>query len=453
MISGCLQQYLHAKLGGWGAGGLGHFAAEDLAEYERCWMRQGPAKAAAAGEAAAGEAAAAAAAAGEAGGEGNSAENNAVAASSEPPQQQHSSQGPPAGLTWGTASGSSTTPSAQGCEPALASTAESAPPQNDISLLTICQLAKENMQLVERVNALQDSLNTSSKQLSVPAESAPPQNQVSLQMMCQQLAQENMQLMGRVNVLQDSLNSSSGEQVAVRAESAPPQVQNQASLLMFCQQLQQGNMQLMGKVNALQDSLNSSSGEELSVPHGEDSVCMPSGGQGVGAAAGPAAPGTALARSRPSGHASAPTAATLTARPPAAPAAADAADNEARHVPNAGPLVAGHNPQQQQQQQDVTRLYPSVHSACEDYRASAWNGIDMQHDRLSRAAGQKLRCDVLAVWGERGVVARLFDVERLWRAAASEGVVVRGVVVPGVGHFIPEEAPELTAQLLRDFFK
>jgi hypothetical protein len=313
------------------------------------------------------------------------------------------------------------------------------------------QLAQRNMQLMGRVNARQDSRNSSSdEELSVPAESAPPQNQVSLQMMCQQLAQGNMQLIGRLNALQDSLNTSSGQQVAVPAESVPPQ--SGVSLQMICQQLAQENMQLMGRVNALEDSLNSSSGEELSVPHGEDSIGLPIDDQGVEAASGPAAPGTALAPSRPSGHASAPTAARSTAPPPAAPPAADATGSEARHVPDAGLLVAGENPQPPQQQ-DVTRLYPSVHSACEDYRASAWNGIDTQHDRQSRAAGQKLRCDVLAAWGERGVVARLFEVERLWRAAAGEGVAVQGVVVPGVGHFIPEEAPEATAQLLQDFFK
>jgi haloacetate dehalogenase len=102
---------------------------------------------------------------------------------------------------------------------------------------------------------------------------------------------------------------------------------------------------------------------------------------------------------------------------------------------------------------DIQQRLPSVHAACEDYRASAWNGIDTQHDRHSRTAGQNIRCEVLAAWGEKGVVARLFDVEGLWRAACGAGVGVRGVVLPGVGHFIPEEAPQFTANLLRDFFR
>ncbi len=52
----------------------------------------------------------------------------------------------------------------------------------------------------------------------------------------------------------------------------------------------------------------------------------------------------------------------------------------------------------------------AIHSACEDYRASA--GIDLDHDRESRAQqahdGGKIACDTLVLWGERGVVNKLF---------------------------------------------
>ena len=49
----------------------------------------------------------------------------------------------------------------------------------------------------------------------------------------------------------------------------------------------------------------------------------------------------------------------------------------------------------------------AIHAACEDYRAAA--GIDLEHDRESRARGEKIVCDTLALWGERGVVQRLFQ--------------------------------------------
>ena len=90
---------------------------------------------------------------------------------------------------------------------------------------------------------------------------------------------------------------------------------------------------------------------------------------------------------------------------------------------------------------------PAIHAACEDYRASA--GIDLEHDRTSRAAGQKVTCEMLLLWGERGVVNRLFDPMALWRAQCSGAV--SGQLMPA-GHFIPEEQPEATARALREFF-
>jgi haloacetate dehalogenase len=89
----------------------------------------------------------------------------------------------------------------------------------------------------------------------------------------------------------------------------------------------------------------------------------------------------------------------------------------------------------------------AIHAACEDYRASA--GIDLEHDRGSRAAGQKIACDTLLLWGGRGVVQALFDPLALWRAQCSARVT--GQCLPA-GHFIPEELPEATAQALADFF-
>lgn len=90
----------------------------------------------------------------------------------------------------------------------------------------------------------------------------------------------------------------------------------------------------------------------------------------------------------------------------------------------------------------------AIHAMCEDYRASA--GIDLEHDRASRAAGQKIECDTLVLWGERGVVAKLFEPLALWQAQCRARV--SGQAVPA-GHFIPEELPHETAQALRDFFR
>ena len=93
-------------------------------------------------------------------------------------------------------------------------------------------------------------------------------------------------------------------------------------------------------------------------------------------------------------------------------------------------------------------LPAAIHSACEDYRASA--GIDLEHDRDSRAQGHKVMCDMLVLWGERGVVQRLFQPIELWQAQCAGHV--RGQAMPA-GHFIPEELPSSTAQALADFMR
>ena len=89
-----------------------------------------------------------------------------------------------------------------------------------------------------------------------------------------------------------------------------------------------------------------------------------------------------------------------------------------------------------------------LHGSCEDYRASAT--IDLEHDRASDANGEKIRCAVQVLWGERGVVARLFDPIADWTAKSD--VATAGPVTGkslAAGHFIPEEAPDaLLAELL-----
>ncbi|MCW5609751.1 MAG: alpha/beta hydrolase [Rubrivivax sp.] len=88
-----------------------------------------------------------------------------------------------------------------------------------------------------------------------------------------------------------------------------------------------------------------------------------------------------------------------------------------------------------------------IHAACEDYRAAA--GIGLDEDRASRAAGQRVACDLLVLWGARGVVQKLFDPLALWQAQC-DGLVT-GHAMPA-GHFIPEELPAETADELLRFF-
>ncbi|MBK9441713.1 MAG: alpha/beta hydrolase [Comamonadaceae bacterium] len=90
----------------------------------------------------------------------------------------------------------------------------------------------------------------------------------------------------------------------------------------------------------------------------------------------------------------------------------------------------------------------TIHAVCEDYRASA--GIDLEHDRASRAAGHKIACDTQVLWGQRGVVQRLFQPLALWQAQCAGRVSGSAVAA---GHFIPEELPTETAHCLLSFYQ
>ena len=87
----------------------------------------------------------------------------------------------------------------------------------------------------------------------------------------------------------------------------------------------------------------------------------------------------------------------------------------------------------------------TIAGSCADYRSAA--GIDLVHDEESFAAGQKIDCPVLALWGTQAFVGRAYDPLSVWQQYATE---VRGTALP-TGHFLPEEAPDLVSAALRDF--
>jgi haloacetate dehalogenase len=87
----------------------------------------------------------------------------------------------------------------------------------------------------------------------------------------------------------------------------------------------------------------------------------------------------------------------------------------------------------------------TIAATCADYRAAAT--VDLDHDTASRAAGERVRCPALVLWGEHGVVGRNNDVLGVWRRFATH---VTGTSLPA-GHFLAEEAPERTAAALREF--
>jgi haloacetate dehalogenase len=87
----------------------------------------------------------------------------------------------------------------------------------------------------------------------------------------------------------------------------------------------------------------------------------------------------------------------------------------------------------------------AIAAICADFRASP--GPDLAHDEESIAAGQKVECPVLVLWGTQGKAGPGYDPPAIWQQYAPD---VRGVALP-TGHFVPEEAPGLVIDALRDF--
>ncbi len=87
------------------------------------------------------------------------------------------------------------------------------------------------------------------------------------------------------------------------------------------------------------------------------------------------------------------------------------------------------------------------HAACEDYRAG--ETYDRQADEESRAAGDKIACPTLVLWGTDYVAKRAASPLDVWKEWC---VDVRGEAIVS-GHFLAEEAPDETLAALIPFLK
>ena len=87
-------------------------------------------------------------------------------------------------------------------------------------------------------------------------------------------------------------------------------------------------------------------------------------------------------------------------------------------------LAAAHDPE-------------TIAGMCEDYRAAAT--IDLEHDRISRSAGQTVKCPMLVLWGAKGKIGGWYDPVALWKQYAAGPV--EGHPVES-GHYLAEETPD-----------
>ena len=99
---------------------------------------------------------------------------------------------------------------------------------------------------------------------------------------------------------------------------------------------------------------------------------------------------------------------------------------------------------------DALKDAAHVHAICEEYRAAATR--DWEDDTADKRAGRRIRCPVLALWGEGGALDAWYAADggplAIWREWADD---VTGEAIKA-GHFFPEEVPETTADKLAGFF-
>ncbi len=92
--------------------------------------------------------------------------------------------------------------------------------------------------------------------------------------------------------------------------------------------------------------------------------------------------------------------------------------------------------------------WKTIRGSCEDYRACATSDLAM--DEADYAAGRRIACPLLAIWGARSHTGTVYgDVLKIWQDYAAP-TVTGGPI--DCGHYVPEEAPEATLEALLGFF-
>jgi haloacetate dehalogenase len=114
-----------------------------------------------------------------------------------------------------------------------------------------------------------------------------------------------------------------------------------------------------------------------------------------------------------------------------------------------GPLLGEGASTEPEVMEDYIRCFRdpgTIAGSCADYRSAA--SIDLVHDDETFAAGRRIECPVLVLWGKQSFVGRGYEPLSVWQQYATD---VSGNALP-VGHFLPEEAPDLVTAALRGFF-
>jgi haloacetate dehalogenase len=88
-----------------------------------------------------------------------------------------------------------------------------------------------------------------------------------------------------------------------------------------------------------------------------------------------------------------------------------------------------------------------VHAMCNDYRAG-WS-YDYKADEADRKTGRKIECPTMSIWGDEGFPREVEGTLEPWKSWCTN---VRGNSIDS-GHFVAEENPRATLELLIPFLK
>ena len=105
-----------------------------------------------------------------------------------------------------------------------------------------------------------------------------------------------------------------------------------------------------------------------------------------------------------------------------------------RRTPRASPSLGFFHPDALADYLAAARNPDMIRGMCEDYRAAAT--IDLEHDRACRAAGTKVQCPMLVLWGSKGKIGQWYEPLAIWRqycAGRGDGRRRRQRPLPGRG--------------------
>jgi hypothetical protein len=99
---------------------------------------------------------------------------------------------------------------------------------------------------------------------------------------------------------------------------------------------------------------------------------------------------------------------------------------------------------------DSVRQESVIRASCDDCRAGAME--DVREQEQDQKSGRKVDGDILVLYSDKYLGGR-YEVKAVWEEWMGKGELEVGGLMGEVGHFLAEEAPGQTAELIVDFYQ